>query len=95
MQKVQIQQGVILSLKSVWLPSTTHFRRLGSFYRVNLVLARILTGRRHQIRSSHSYVVRQISWCSRHLRSEGRQIIGDRSYGRSGINNHFRCFFPD
>eukprot|EP01130_Rhizamoeba_saxonica_P000586 TRINITY_DN10550_c0_g1_i1.p1 TRINITY_DN10550_c0_g1~~TRINITY_DN10550_c0_g1_i1.p1 ORF type:complete len:238 (-),score=41.31 TRINITY_DN10550_c0_g1_i1:84-797(-) len=54
----------------------TDFVVLAQFYRLNLIQARIFTGRRHQIR--------------RHLGKNALQIIGDREYGKGRINNFFK-----
>lgn len=54
----------------------TEFETLDRFFRLSLIKARILTGRRHQIR--------------RHLDSCKHQIIGDRQYGKSQINAFFQ-----
>jgi len=59
-------------------PALTHFRPLCYCpeERVTLALARPRTGRQHQIR--------------RHLARTAHQIIGDTTYGKGRINNHFR-----
>lgn len=54
----------------------TRFETLSRFFRLSLLKARIITGRRHQIR--------------RHLNGVAHQIIGDRQYGKGRINNYFR-----
>lgn len=57
-------------------PSRTDFRRLATFSRCSLLLARPRTGRMHQIR--------------RHLGHLAHQVIGDSSYGKGRINAFFR-----
>jgi tRNA pseudouridine65 synthase len=55
------------------------FRRLAVFAGCSLLLARIHTGRRHQIR--------------RHLAHCAHQLLGDTTYGKGGINRYFRESF--
>jgi tRNA pseudouridine65 synthase len=55
----------------------SEFHRLGTFSRCSLLRARIVTGRRHQIR--------------RHLSACAHQVIGDSSYGKGRINRFFRA----
>ena len=57
-------------------PSRTEFRRLESFAPATLVAARILTGRRHQIR--------------RHLNHCGHHVVGDTRFGKGHVNRMFR-----
>ena len=57
-------------------PARTRLRRVAHFARSTLLVASLETGRRHQIR--------------RHLAGEARQIIGDRRYGKSRINEVHR-----
>lgn len=54
----------------------TAFRRLGTFERYSLVLARPLTGRLHQIR--------------RHMKFISHPLIGDTKYGKGEHNRLFR-----
>lgn len=56
--------------------ASSTFRRLSTFSRCSLILARIHTGRRHQLR--------------RHLSSCAHQIVGDTTYGKGRINRFFR-----
>ncbi|MEZ6188626.1 MAG: pseudouridine synthase [Planctomycetota bacterium] len=57
-------------------PASTRLVRVAHFARSTLLIASLETGRRHQIR--------------RHLSGEARQILGDRRYGKSKINDHHR-----
>lgn len=54
----------------------TEFERIATFSRCSLLLARIQTGRRHQVR--------------RHLSRMAHQVIGCTKYGKGRINNFFR-----
>lgn len=54
----------------------TEFTRLFEVHRASLLRARLLTGRRHQIR--------------RHLAHLAHQVIGDTSYGKGRINRALR-----
>ena len=60
-------------------PAHSEFRKLAEFSRSTLLVARIFTGRRHQIR--------------RHLAHEQHQVLGDTSYGKGKINQYFRDHF--
>jgi len=62
--------------KSKIKEAETHFKVLTSFYRLNLISARLITGRRHQIR--------------RHLAHKALQILGDTTHGKGKINQFFR-----
>jgi tRNA pseudouridine65 synthase len=57
-------------------PAQTAFRRVGTFERYSVVLARPLTGRLHQIR--------------RHLKFISHPLIGDTKYGKGEHNRLFR-----
>lgn len=57
-------------------PAATEFRSLASARGFTLVEARLLTGRRHQVR--------------RHLDHLGHQIAGDTTYGKGRINRWLR-----
>ena len=57
----------------------TRFRRLGTFERYSLVLARPITGRLHQIR--------------RHMKHVSHPLIGDVRYGKSEHNKKLRARF--
>ncbi|HBP23801.1 MAG TPA: hypothetical protein DEA08_39245 [Planctomycetes bacterium] len=57
-------------------PARTEFERIATFSRCSLLLARIQTGRRHQVR--------------RHLSRMAHQVIGCTKYGKGRINNFFR-----
>jgi tRNA pseudouridine65 synthase len=59
--------------------AVTHFRRLGTFERYSLVLARPITGRLHQIR--------------RHLKHLSHPLIGDVRYGKSEHNKKLKARF--
>lgn len=60
-------------------PAQTAFRRVGTFERYSIVLARPLTGRLHQIR--------------RHLKFISHPLIGDTKYGKGEHNRLFRARF--
>lgn len=60
-------------------PAHTSFEKVAEFSRLSLLVARISTGRRHQIR--------------RHLARCAHQILGDTTYGKGGINRFFRATY--
>jgi tRNA pseudouridine65 synthase len=62
--------------KGVQVPAHSIFEKVAEFSRLSLLRARILTGRRHQIR--------------RHLAREAHQVLGDTTYGKGRINQYFR-----
>ena len=69
-------QRELSNAKKVKQPAHSEFRRLACFDRMSLLLARIHTGRRHQIR--------------RHLHHLAHQVIGDTRYGKGRINQALR-----
>ncbi len=54
----------------------THFEKIGEFEGCSLLKARLVTGRRHQIR--------------RHLQHISHQVIGDTEYGKGRLNRRLR-----
>lgn len=57
-------------------PAHSIFEKIAEFSGLTLLRARILTGRRHQIR--------------RHLGHAAHQVLGDSTYGKGRINRYFR-----
>jgi 23S rRNA-/tRNA-specific pseudouridylate synthase len=57
-------------------PAYSIFEKIAEYSGLTLLRARILTGRRHQIR--------------RHLAHAAHQVLGDSTYGKGRINRYFR-----